>query len=564
MSKTYLKIQRDVPLKIYQETFSFKKDTNHKSGNTSYTKSSKNQNLNLDINDSLMNNTKISKSSKKINNRISLSKGKFSKFQLKKLYHYNSSSDFSNLNTQNNSLKENTRTNSNQNIKIIYSNNNSSFSNSNEKSMNNSNLKKLFNKNLLSFEDRKKMKKLNSTTVLRLYELYLQRKNQKLQLDELMPINRTFSNGKIVSNNDFIINNIVDNGNNNSSNNSNYKSLKTKKLKASKKFDKYKRKYTLNELMKLNPYHLVSNQVKFSDSEEMKNISEKLSKLNNNKTRNNKYSYKPLFFKNSFLKNKKLGKMVKNYFVQYNDNVSYNSDFIWRILSIMKKVQGYSSFYNACLFKGYYELWKNYSMMIEQLLVKNPFFKWFIEKNKYMKKEVFDEFISCMELNTKNNHSFTNKVYLLFREDELINIKLFLVIMELISDSDDMVEKVNFLGDFLTDYKLRDEEKCINVSELYNIFKVIFNSSHYKRDFKCMYGIFKKEFNNDKKIDSNLYASKNQICDLLLNNKFFKKKFDEFMINYKNADYNYEEQINQHFYSNARAFNNLLEDANIN
>ena len=228
MSKTYLKIQRDVPLKIYQETFSFKKDTNHKSGNTSYTKSSKNQNLNLDINDSLMNNTKISKSSKKINNRISLSKGKFSKFQLKKLYHYNSSSDFSNLNTQNNSLKENTRTNSNQNIKIIYSNNNSSFSNSNEKSMNNSNLKKLFNKNLISFEDRKKMKKLNSTTVLRLYELYLQRKNQKLQLDELMPINRTFSNGKIVSNNDFIINNIVDNGNNNSSNNSIINHLKLK------------------------------------------------------------------------------------------------------------------------------------------------------------------------------------------------------------------------------------------------------------------------------------------------------------------------------------------------
>ena len=94
--------------------------------------------------------------------------------------------------------------------------------------------------------------------------------------------------------------------------------------------------------MSLNPYHLVSGQVKYSNPEEMEKISEKLKELNNNEINNNILENKTYFFKNSNLKNNKIGKFINSTYVQLNEKIDYESDFIWRILSMIKRVRGYT------------------------------------------------------------------------------------------------------------------------------------------------------------------------------------------------------------------------------
>ena len=96
--------------------------------------------------------------------------------------------------------------------------------------------------------------------------------------------------------------------------------------------------------------------------------------------------------------------------------------------------------------------------------------------------------------------------------------------------------------------------------EFFLMFKQIFNSSTYKKDIRYFINILKKEFNNNKKFDYNLYISRKQMSDLLINDPFFSKKIREFQYKYKNADKNYEEQISFHFNSNARILNHFIFD----
>ena len=120
--------------------------------------------------------------------------------------------------------------------------------------------------------------------------------------------------------------------------------------------------------MNLNPYHYVSSMVRYCNSVEMKNISEKLSTING-ATFNRKATSKLLFFKNE-KNNIRKNKVINSFSVAMNDNLSFKGEFVWRILAKINKANSYSSFYNSCKYKGYYELWKYYSVLIEQLLVK--------------------------------------------------------------------------------------------------------------------------------------------------------------------------------------------------
>ena len=556
MSELSIKFNKEIPLRLFHETFKTRKNLKMKSIIKLNRASSLTNYPNIDIANSMIE----SRSSDKINKTKFNTEKKLAKLKYKELYRFNSSSELTNINTQNNSFKEKSQENSKQIIQIKRSNYNSNYSKKNANVNNNlkkMKLNKMFNKNLINFDDRRKIKKLNTETVLKIYGLYLQRKNQKLQIDELMPLNRTFSNQNMESYNNLLFKNY--NNNNYSSNNSFSNFSKINKNQTSKKLNKHKRRYTLNELMKLNPYHLVSDKVKYSNTEEMKKISEKLLELNTNDI-NNKSSNKSFFFKNSKMKNNKIGKMINSFFVQLNEKIYYESDFIWRILSMIKKVQGYSPFYSSCLFKGYYELWKNYSILLEQLLVKFPLFKWFFERNKYMKEEALNEFLNCSKIGIKGDKSFTRKLVLLFGENNLINIKKFFFIMELTSNSNELTEKVNFFGELLSDLNLKEEKNCVNLVEVFYLIKNIFNSSNYRKDINYFNEILKKEFNNGKKIGNDIYISKSKLNDLFLSNKFLQKKIKEFIFKYENADKNYAEQINLHFNSNLRKLNEIFND----
>ena len=554
-----MRIKKEIPMKIYREKLKIDNNLDMLL-NLRSNRESKNNNL---YNDSI-NNAEKPKSNGRINNKRFLTEKKILKLNYKELLRFNSSSDITNINTQNNSLNNLTQNELQNNIRLIISNRNSNYSkeiNNTESNIRKKDLNKLFSHNLIKFEDRRKIKKLNSSKVLRLYQLYLQRKNQKFQIDELLPTDRTFSNKKIESEKNNLFSNY--NNINHPLNKSFYNYSNISTYRSKQKSNKNKRKYNLNILMKLNPYHLVSTKVKYSNYIDMKDISNKLTELDDGGIKIRR-TETPLFFKNSNIKNNKIGKMINSSFVQFNQKISHECDFIWRILSMIKKVSGYSPFYTSCLFKGYYELWKNYSVLIEQLLVKYPLFKWYLDKNRYMKEEVFNEFISCLKLETKNDKTIATKILLLFGENGLIDIKKFLLIMELSSISTDIVEKVNFIEDLLYVEELKGQEHYINVMEMFMLLINIFNSPNCKKDIKYFKEILKNEFNKGKKFNNDLFINKRQMSELLLNNKFMQKKLNEFSNFYKNADKNYEEQINFHYNSNARALNNIFSDEMFN
>ena len=554
-----MRIKKEIPMKIYREKLKIDNNLDMLL-NLRSNRESKNNNL---YNDSI-NNAEKPKSNGRINNKRFLTEKKILKLNYKELLRFNSSSDITNINTQNNSLNNLTQNELQNNIRLIISNRNTNYSkeiNNTESNIRKKDLNKLFSHNLIKFEDRRKIKKLNSSKVLRLYQLYLQRKNQKFQIDELLPTDRTFSNKKIESEKNNLFSNY--NNINHPLNKSFYNYSNISTYRSKQKSNKNKRKYNLNILMKLNPYHLVSTKVKYSNYIDMKDISNKLTELDDGGIKIRR-TETPLFFKNSNIKKNKIGKMINSSFVQFNQKISHECDFIWRILSMIKKVSGYSPFYTSCLFKGYYELWKNYSVLIEQLLVKYPLFKWYLDKNRYMKEEVFNEFISCLKLETKNDKTFATKILLLFGENGLIDIKKFLLIMELSSISTDIVEKVNFIEDLLYVEELKGQEHYINVMEMFMLLINIFNSPNCKKDIKYFKEILKNEFNKGKKFNNDLFINKRQMSELLLNNKFMQKKLNEFSNFYKNADKNYEEQINFHYNSNARALNNIFSDEMFN
>ena len=554
-----MRIKKEIPMKIYREKLKIDNNLDMLL-NLRSNRESKNNNL---YNDSI-NNAEKPKSNGRINNKRFLTEKKILKLNYKELLRFNSSSDITNINTQNNSLNNLTQNELQNNIRLIISNRNSNYSkeiNNTESNIRKKDLNKIFSHNLIKFEDRRKIKKLNSSKVLRLYQLYLQRKNQKFQIDELLPTDRTFSNKKIESEKNNLFSNY--NNINHPLNKSFYNYSNISTYRSKQKSNKNKRKYNLNILMKLNPYHLVSTKVKYSNYIDMKDISNKLTELDDGGIKIRR-TETPLFFKNSNIKKNKIGKMINSSFVQFNQKISHECDFIWRILSMIKKVSGYSPFYTSCLFKGYYELWKNYSVLIEQLLVKYPLFKWYLDKNRYMKEEVFNEFISCLKLETKNDKTFATKILLLFGENGLIDIKKFLLIMELSSISTDIVEKVNFIEDLLYVEELKGQEHYINVMEMFMLLINIFNSPNCKKDIKYFKEILKNEFNKGKKFNNDLFINKRQMSELLLNNKFMQKKLNEFSNFYKNADKNYEEQINFHYNSNARALNNIFSDEMFN
>ena len=448
--------------------------------------------------------------------------------------------------------------NHNKDLKIF----NNKYSARLSRNTNNEKQKELSIKNTISYIDRNKIKKLNSMS-LKIYETYLRRKNQSLmndvnyiEQDEILNQN----NNEYALNNlnsiDFDNKNVIkgdsdknysrDNSEKSDNQISNYKN----KIKKTLKKFKTERKYCLKQLIEFNPYHYVSDMVRYCNTVEMKNISEKLSKVNG-ASFNKKTTTKLLFFKNENITNKRrISKVIHGTSVSLNKNLSLKGGLVWRILAKITKLSGYNSFYIACKFKGYSELWKHYSLLIEQLLAKYSEIKWFLEKN--------------MKLMPKNDNTFPHKIFLLFDEESTgeINFKLFLFIMELTSKTSSDIEKIIFYVELFSDLELKDKNACINVLEMYEILKHLINSSNHTKEYKFLYDLLKNEFNEGEKISFNLYINKQQLCQFFLNNKFIQKLLQNFWFQYKFADMVYNEEINSSFNSTLKNVKKFLNQQN--
>ena len=405
-----------------------------------------------------------------------------------------------NSNNSNNLIKGLDSINNNNSTDII-SKKNSRINTQNSNSKNKINLNSLFfpiNKNAINFIDRNKLK-TTKTINLRLFEKFEEEiikmndkeKNDKIQIN---------SNNYLDSDRFFIYNSLktlpeiknekifkkiiktnnkqVMRNNNNDSKDKFHKIRKEiKNIILNQNF--HKTKYSLKKLMDLNPYHSVPKNVKYCNLLELKNISEQLSYVNGI-AQSRGVTCQPHFFKRdiNFKNNKNFNlnanlKIIDSVTVTYNNNyVSSKGELVWRILKKLKKKFISSSFRQACVFQGYSELWRYYSLLLEKMLVNYSAFKWFIIKDKYMEKKVFTEFLQYMDINLKENKLFPDKVYLLFdyNGNDKINIKIFYFIMELISNSSKFIDKINFLCELFED---NNKKNFINVIEMQEILKRI-------------------------------------------------------------------------------------------
>ena len=331
--------------------------------------------------------------------------------------------------------------------------------------------------------------------------------------------------------------------------------------------DYKKTKYSLKKLMDLNPYHSVPKNVKYCNLLEIKNISEQLSYVSGiAQTRS--ASTQPHFFKKDInFSNKKntnpSSRVIDSVSVIYNNNYSSKKgELVWRILQKLqnKSMSISGAFKEACIFQGYSELWKHYSLLLEKILVNYSQFKWFIIKEKYMEKQVFTEFLQYMDIDTKENKLFPEKVFLLFDNngEDRINIKLFYFIMELISNSSKTIDKINFLLEL---FEEKEKANYINVAEMQEIFKSIILHENYLKDYNHLHEIIKNEFNLDK-IENGVLITKSQLFQFLLNNEFFKKLVILFKNQLKNAYYYYNEEVMSSFNSTVRNVKTFLNEQN--
>ena len=493
-----------------------------------------------------------------------------------------------NNNIKNNNISRNSPLNNN--INTITNNNISTDINSKINSKNNinynnrKNINNLYfpiNRNAINFIDRNKLK-ATKTINLKLFEKFE---------EELIKINDNNKKGRIQINNnhfldseEFLIYNslktlpeiknekifkkiLKESGgtlNKNNINKNNFHKIKTEIKNLIKNVNIPKTKYSLKKLMELNPYHSVPKNVKYCNLIEMKNISEQLSYVSGI-IHTRAATSKRHFFKNDInfgnkRNNNYNSKIINSVTVTFNNKYSSRKgELVWRILQKLKKNYISNSFRQACVFQGYSELWRHYTITIEKMLVNYSEYKWFITKDKYMEKQVFTEFLQYLDINIKENILFPDKVFLLFDNSgtDKINIKIYYFIMELISNSK-IIDKINFSTELLED---NIKQNYINVMEIQEIFKSIILYDNYQKDYNHLHEIIKNEFNIDK-IESNLYITKSQLFNFLINNDFIKKLILLFRNQLKNAYYYYNEEIIGSFNSTVRNVKTFLNEQN--
>ena len=107
MKKMSLQLHKEIPLKIYDETFKVDKNLKIIPKIKSNRVSKLNNFSKLDI----INGVNESKSSDKINKTKFLTEKNISKLKYKELYRFNSSSELTNFNTKNNSFRDKSQRN---------------------------------------------------------------------------------------------------------------------------------------------------------------------------------------------------------------------------------------------------------------------------------------------------------------------------------------------------------------------------------------------------------------------------------------------------------------------
>ena len=344
-------------------------------------------------------------------------------------------------------------------------------------------------------------------------------------------------------------------------NNNNNKSYST----TSKKTQKKKIKYSLKTLMNMNPYSRASKEVFYNNIR----LENHLTDINNNNI--NSQNFFENFSNQKKIKFKyKKTRVLSSITLKFSENNFKKSLLIWRLLNETYKLNLNYKFKSAIRNEGLKLLWKNHSIIMENILINYNNFKWFLEKGKFISQDALKEFLYLIKFEKNNIITFCNKTFLIFDDkgNNLINVKKFLFFMELTSRISNDYEKIIFIVDLFEDYFKINEKKSINVLDVIEIFKVIINVDDF-RYVKILKNDIKKNFKNFSENYNENFVEKNKFKTFLIENKIVKRILKQYQNDYLNSNKIFDEELLSVFNSVIRNYkrfmnlNDIIEFNNI-
>ena len=329
-----------------------------------------------------------------------------------------------------------------------------------------------------------------------------------------------------------------------------------------KKRNKNLMKLKLKDLMTINPYHYVPKKVIFSTSINNNLISNQLS--GNLVTYEEKGKINFPTVKNQKSRNKKNRKMISSYSISFPDPNFKRDELIWRLIPKITITKGVSSFKQAVKYEAITKVWKVHSLIIEKLLVNYQNFKWFLEKDKMINEKVFMELISLLKLDKSGGDDFTRKIFLIFDDEGLGNIKVkeFFFFMDITSQSTSPIEKFCFLRNLFEDNHRINKINSVNIEEIIENFKCIINYENYRRDYRKLIDNIKIEFLNGSNINENSeenYFNKKRIIKYLIDSQIIRYILRKFYRDFAKAHKLYDDEIMNVFNSTMRNSKRMLD-----
>lgn len=292
-----------------------------------------------------------------------------------------------------------------------------------------------------------------------------------------------------------------------------------KKVNKSKIKNSRKINYTLKELIKLDPYHVLNRGVK--DDIKRYSIKNEIFKFPNigKKSITSNGNYLRVLNCNSLLikSNKEKTQLIKKLFKIKNES--------------------HCEFKYIVKWEGIYHLWQKHKVIINNLLVKFYEYKWFINKNEIMTFEELNEFlIFIFEISSvKISFScFLEDLSYLFSEDrKKTNLKKLYTVFIITNNNISYIDKIDFLCNV---WENKDSGE-VNVRNLFYYIKNIFRK---KGDYQKICQYFRKY----QKINYNF--TKDKIKNIFMNDKKVRFYFERnCQINYKIIDENFNDFISQ-------------------
>ena len=299
---------------------------------------------------------------------------------------------------------------------------------------------------------------------------------------------------------------------------------------------------------------LSTNKMKKEKSNLQKSLDIYLEKLNKkikeyeNNKQVNIFNYKQSkgMIKNNFLNTNisKNGNKIKTYKSStFLFKKSQPQENILRRLLTIK--QNNSSLIKSIKLQNIKWLWIHKSFIIEKLILNFPRYRWFIDKNKFITKNILEEFMRLT--NMKKDETFIDNIFLIFdyEKNNLVDFKKVLFSF-IITSNNNYKQKIRLILNLII-----SEDNVINLKDFNNLF--IYTISYNER--KCIIDLIKKNLNINEK---NKSIEDSLLFKFLIKNDKIYICFKKYFINYDDIINDVDNEINNAYMGKMNNSKNSL------